>query len=62
MPWMMVKELLVTTIETSTSLVYIRQEVTFLFLHVMAMLENIATHLGGKMTIMGTLLGGFGVV
>jgi len=34
----------------------------FLFLHVMAMLGNIMIALGRKMTIMGTLLGGFGVV
>jgi len=28
----------------------------------MAMLGNIVTALGGKMTIMGTIFGGFGVV
>jgi len=28
----------------------------------MVMLENIVTALGGKMTIMGTFFGGFGVV
>ena len=45
------------------------QEIFFLFLHVMAMLENIVTMfrniviaLGGIMTIVGTVFGGFEVV
>jgi len=42
--------------------VNLSQEVTFLFLHVMAMLGNIAIAVSDKMTIVGTLFGGFGIV
>jgi len=36
------------------------EEVTFLYLHAMAMLRNIVPTLHGKVTIMGTLLDSFG--
>jgi len=37
------------------------QKIIFLFVQVMAMLENIVTTLGGKMIIMATLFDGFDV-
>jgi len=38
------------------------QQLTFLFIYVMAMLKNIVTALGSRMTIIVKLISGFGVV
>jgi len=64
----MVMELLVTTsVGTFTFSMYINSsQELFLFLHVVAMLGNVVAKfrniVGGQMIIMGTLLGGLGVV
>jgi len=50
MPWVMVKELLVTSIGTSPFCIISLQEVTFLFLHIMVMLENIVDMSGNIFT------------